>query len=203
MPRAADQQLQERIVKAAYRLWRARGEKGLTLRAVAKQAGTTTTTVYKRFRNREALRLAVARRVEQRLVKTVTSSADLKEFVQRYLHFAQTRPQEYRLLYGSAWPEIFGKGRPRPIQDWVLKQLSVRFGGEPQEYVLANLALFLATHGAASLITSTPKNPVNRELGDACLAILNVLLANVNIFSPSNEPAQSALEDRDLDSDQN
>ena len=50
MPRTPDQHLQERILKAAERLWRTRGEKGLTLRGVARHAGTTTTTVYKRFR---------------------------------------------------------------------------------------------------------------------------------------------------------
>src|SRR5215469_8401299 len=122
MPRTPDQHLQERILKAAERLWRTRGEKGLTLRGVAKHAGTTTTTVYKRFRNREALRHAVAKRVQEGLAKKV--------------------------MYGSTWPEIFGKGRPRPIQTWALNKLAQRFGGEPKDYVQANFALFLATHGA-------------------------------------------------------
>jgi AcrR family transcriptional regulator len=182
MPRAADQHLQERILQAAHRLWRTHGEKGLTLRGVAEQAGTTTTTVYKRFRNREALRRAIAKRVEERLVKTVTSCSSLEEFVHQYLRFAETHPQEYRLLYGSAWPEIFGKGRPRPIQTWALNQLAARFGGQPTDYVQANFALFLATHGAASLITAAPKNPANVEARESCLAIVEVLLKHVGIF---------------------
>lgn len=188
MPRAADQHLQERIAKAAHRLWRTHGEKGLTLRGVAKHAGTTTTTVYKRFRNREALRQVVAKRVEERLVKMVMSCSSLEEFVREYLRFAETRPQEYRLLYGSAWPEIFGKGRPRPIQTWALNKLAQRFGGEPKDYLQANFALFLAAHGAASLITSAPKNPANIEARNSCLAIVDVLLNNIGIFGTGENP---------------
>ena len=67
MPRTADQHLQERVLDAAQGLWRIKGEKGLTLRAVARRAGTTTTTVYKRFRNKEAIRLALAERVYRQL----------------------------------------------------------------------------------------------------------------------------------------
>ena len=42
MPPHADQLLEERILKAAQRLWRTRGEHGLTLRAVAREARSTT-----------------------------------------------------------------------------------------------------------------------------------------------------------------
>ncbi len=59
MPPKADKQLQERILKAAQRLWKTRGEHGLTLRAVAREAGTTTPTVYKRFRSKQAIQIAI------------------------------------------------------------------------------------------------------------------------------------------------
>ena len=67
MPPIADKHLEERILKAALRLWRKRGEDGLTLRAVAEEADTTTPTLYKRFRNKEALRLALAYRFREEL----------------------------------------------------------------------------------------------------------------------------------------
>ncbi len=38
MPPHADQLLQERILKTAQKLWRTRGESGLTLRAVARDS---------------------------------------------------------------------------------------------------------------------------------------------------------------------
>jgi hypothetical protein len=42
MPRKPDAALENRILDAAYKLWSKRGEDALTMRAVAKAAGTTT-----------------------------------------------------------------------------------------------------------------------------------------------------------------
>jgi len=153
MPRVADKHLQDRILVAAQRLWRARGGKGLTLRAVAREAGTTTTTVYKRFPNKEALLHALAERIHQQLIARITSAASLEEGNQRHLNFAENHPEEYKLLFGEAWTSVFAPGRARPLRDWFLSQFAARFGGEPRDYALAHFALFLATHGAASLLT--------------------------------------------------
>src|SRR5262245_14145642 len=162
MPRAADENLQERIVKTAQRLWRSRGEKGLTLRAVARAAGTTTTTVYKRFRNKEALRVALAERVYRQLTEETTSAPTLKEVFRRHLRFAETHPREYQLLFGPSWTEIFAPGRPRPLTDWLLAQLAEKFGGKPDDYLPFRFLLFLTTHGGASLLAASPRSPMNR-----------------------------------------
>jgi AcrR family transcriptional regulator len=61
MPRQPDPDLQERILNAAQKLWKKGAEKTLTMRAVAKAAGTNTTAVYRRFRNREDILRAAAR----------------------------------------------------------------------------------------------------------------------------------------------
>ncbi len=45
MARTTDPELTGKIVEAAFRLFHERGEKGLTLRAVAKAAGTTPPSV--------------------------------------------------------------------------------------------------------------------------------------------------------------
>jgi AcrR family transcriptional regulator len=182
MPRTADQHLQERILKAAHRLWRGKGEKGLTLRAVARQAKTTTTTVYKRFRNKEALCLAIAERVQKTIVATITSAPSVEEATRRYLHFAESHPREYQLLYGAPWPQIFGPGRPRPAQTWIMEQLAARFGGKPKDYAQIHFALFLATHGAASLLAAAPKNRVNVEARERCIAVCDAMLNNFHIF---------------------
>ena len=50
MPRPPDPDLEERILKAARKLWKKGGENALTMRAVAKAAGTKNTpAVYRRF----------------------------------------------------------------------------------------------------------------------------------------------------------
>src|SRR5262249_43388804 len=106
MPPRADLQLEERILKAAQRLWKSHGPASLTLRAVACEAGTTTPTVYKRFRNKQALHKALADRVRSQLNEQLFASQSLEEVCRRYLAFVHQRPHEYRLLL-HAWSDVF------------------------------------------------------------------------------------------------
>src|ERR1700740_1813641 len=106
MPPHADQLLQERILKTAHKLWRTRGEAGLTRRAVAREAGTSTPTVYKRFRNKEALRRALAERIRLQLNEYLFAASFLEGVCRGYLVFAEEHPHEYRLLWDS-WRDLF------------------------------------------------------------------------------------------------
>src|ERR1022692_3070050 len=65
VPRRPDPDLEGKILDAAQELWKKGGEKGLTMRAVAKAAGTNTPAVYRRFRNREDILRALLRRIQQ------------------------------------------------------------------------------------------------------------------------------------------
>src|SRR5690349_17916901 len=122
MPRTADEGLEQRILDSAQRLWRARGDTGLTLRAVAHAAGTTTTTVYKRFRNKQQIRFALAERVQRSIAKTVSGSTSIENACRRYLRFAENHPREYQLLFGPGWTQVIGKDRPRPTKEWFQNQ---------------------------------------------------------------------------------
>jgi AcrR family transcriptional regulator len=182
MPRTADQSLEAKIVKAAHRLWRLHGSTSLTLRAVAVAAGTTTTTVYKRFRNKEALLLALAELVQIRITERTTSAPTIEESYRRFLKFADQHPHEYRLLWGPAWSELLGPGRPRPIKDWLLDKFAARFGGKPKDYVLSYYALFLLVHGTASLLIVTRNRRTKAEIIGSCLAICDALVANTEVL---------------------
>src|SRR5215813_8787618 len=127
MPPIADKHLEERILKTAQRLWRTHGEDGLTLRAVARGAGTTTPTLYKRFRSKKALRMALAYRIREELNAQLFSSPTLEDVYRRYLRYAEENPHEYELLRMS-WGHFFSPGSPRPGRAWALAQLAGRFG---------------------------------------------------------------------------
>jgi AcrR family transcriptional regulator len=161
MPPHADLLLEERILKAAQRLWRSRGEKSLTLRAVAAAAGTTTPTVYKRFRNKQALRTALAIRIRSQLNEYLFASKSVEDVCPRYLQFAEDHPHEYQLLLHS-WSDIFHPDKPRPGLAWLLSQFANRFGGKPQDYSRSVYALFLLSHGAATLL-SVPSDAIARK----------------------------------------
>lgn len=188
MPRIADKGLEERILRTAQLLWRTRGAKSMTLRAVALQAGTTTTTVYKRFRNKEALLVALAERVRMRISEESTSVASIEESLRRFLDFADKHPHEYKLLWGPAWNEIYAPGRPRLVKTWMQEQLAQRCGGDPADYEPAYFALFFMLHGAANLLISTRNAARRSEIRDYCLRVCDTLLANIDILKPQDRP---------------
>src|SRR5215472_2952820 len=184
MPRPVDQGLEKRILQAAQRLWHARGDKGLTLRAVAREARTTTTTVYKRFRNKEDLRFALAEQARRNLAKATIGAVRVQDVYRLYLRFAENHPREYRLLFGPSWVHVIGATRPRPVREWLRAKLAERFGGVPDDYSDLFDALFLLMHGAASMIAVAPKSRANKEAERACISICDRLLKNVQIFRP-------------------
>src|SRR5208283_5335939 len=79
LPRQADPQLEQRILEAASRLRAKGGEKALTMRAVAKAAGTTTPTVYERYRDREDILRALRLQTRSELHATLHRTRSLRE----------------------------------------------------------------------------------------------------------------------------
>ena len=181
MPPISDKHLEERILKAARRLWRTRGESGLTLRAVARAAGTTTPTLYKRFRNKHALRLALAYRLREELNAELFSSQSLEEAHRRYLRYAEDNPHEYELL-GISWGHFFSPGSSQPGRAWLLTQLAARFGGTPEQYGPVFDALFLMCHGTATLMTVTDDKAMRESIRESCINVCDKLIANVAIL---------------------
>jgi AcrR family transcriptional regulator len=182
MPRLADQHLEAKIVNAARRLWRRHGAQSLTLRSVAREAGTTTTTVYKRFQNKEALLIALAELVQRKITSATTSAPTIEEAYRCFLAFAERHPHEYNLLWGPAWSEVLAPGRPRPIKAWLLEKFAARFGGKPEDYVRAYYALFLLIHGTANLLAVTQSRHSKAEMRNNCLAICDALVKNITVL---------------------
>ena len=181
MPPHADQMLEERILKAAQRLWRTRGEQALTLRAVAREAGSTTPTVYKRFRNKQALRNALAERFRSQLNEHLFASKSLEDVCRRYLAFAEEHPHEYQLLLHS-WGDIFHPDQPRPGRMWLMTQFAARFGGKPEDYSRPVYALFLLSHGAATLLSIPADDLARDEVRRNFLAISNTVIQQAKLF---------------------
>jgi len=179
MPPIPDKQLEERILKAAHRLWRTRGEKGLTLRAVAREAGTTTPTLYKRFRNKEALRLALAHRVREELTADLLSSPSVEQLHRRYLAYVEAHPREYELLRLS-WGHFFST--PRPVRGWLLAQLAARLGGQSEDYASVYDGIFLLCHGTSVLLTAAPDEGVQKATREIGIRVCDRLLENAAMF---------------------
>ncbi len=105
MPRQADPQLEQRILDAACRLWSRGGEKALTMRAVAKAAGTTTPTVYERYADRDDILSALRFQTRMELFAALTRTRTLSQACQRYLEYALKNPHAFEVLFdGFAQP---------------------------------------------------------------------------------------------------
>jgi AcrR family transcriptional regulator len=181
MPPIPDQQLEERILTAAGRLWRKYGEQGLTLRAVARAAGTTTPTVYKRFRNKEAIRLALAVRFRDDMLAAAFTSTSLDDMPRRFLAHAEENPHEYDLLRLS-WPQLFAPGRPRPGRALALAQMAERYGGAPEDYGQVADSLFLLCHGTATMLTLGGDPAAHKAMHEVCIKTCDQMIEHIEIF---------------------
>ena len=88
MPRQPDPDLEARILNAARKLWKKGAEKALTMRAVAKAAGTNTPAVYRRFCNRKDILRALLRRIQKDVADAIRPCQSPEEVCQRYLEYA-------------------------------------------------------------------------------------------------------------------
>ena len=194
MPPIPDRHLEERILKAAQRLWHTRGENGFTLREIARAAGTTTPTIYQRFRDKEALKRALALRVRDELNAVICSSTSPEEACRRHLQYAETHPLEYKLL-SISWPTL-APDVPRPARSWLLSQLAARFGGQAEEYSQVYYVLFLLCHGAATLLATEGDAGLQEEMRENCIRVCEKTIQNVAAFRVSSGgPARSGIED--------
>src|ERR1700678_999686 len=99
MSRKPDADLESRILDAAYKLWSRGGEKALTMRGVAKAAGTTTPTLYERYQDRDDILRAVRLQTRTELFATLSRTRSLPQACHRYLEFALEHRHAYEVLF--------------------------------------------------------------------------------------------------------
>jgi len=176
MSRHIDPEVEERILQAARKLWHKGGEQALSMRAVAKAAGTNTPAVYRRFRNREELLRALVSYYQQEFFKVLQPCRSLQEVGQAYLDFVLGRPREYLLMNSGLIGRV---SKTRPNLDFVVGRTSEWLGGAPGEHTPLVLALWALAHGAAMLRVSGSVLEANfPTLREAFSLAIDILVAN-------------------------
>jgi AcrR family transcriptional regulator len=174
VPRRPDPDLEGKILDAAQKLWKKSGEKGLTMRAVAKAAGTNTPSVYRRFRDRDDILRALLQRIRLQIAARMESIRSPEEGCERYLEYALRHPHEYELFYQKQY-ELFYSARSvragvkvvaRPSRDAMKRALSKKLGGSPDDHGRVLIALQMLVHGAAMLLIAKAILP--RDSEEAC-----------------------------------
>ncbi|MGA8236889.1 MAG: helix-turn-helix domain-containing protein, partial [Candidatus Sulfotelmatobacter sp.] len=110
MPRRADPDLEDKILDAAQKLWKKGGEKALTMRTVARAAGTNTPAVYRRFRDRDDILRGLLQRIRWEIAAQLEGISSPEEGCERYLDYAVSHPREYALFFQKEY-ELFYSAR--------------------------------------------------------------------------------------------
>jgi AcrR family transcriptional regulator len=176
VPRIADAGLEKRILDAGYLLWSEGGEKALTMRGVALAAGTTTPTVYERFRDKRELINFLRDRARLKMVSAIKSARTPAEACERALDFTLHCGNEYKLITID-WAARLGRKEPLPSFAFMKERLAEYLGGKQEDHNRLALSLVSQIHGAATLVLGkeTPAH-VAREIRGACLDACGTLI---------------------------
>lgn len=176
MPRKAEAGLEGRILDAAYKLWSERGEHALTMRAVAKAAGTTTPTLYERFRDKHDLLELLRTRARQNLYTAIRAADSAEDVCKRALEFTARHGHEYRLLT-DGWAARLSRKEPMPSVALMKERLAEELGGASDNHTDLSLALVALVHGTSLLLLAEGVNEdVARQLRRVCLEACEALI---------------------------
>src|SRR6478672_5355426 len=148
MARHSDPDVEARILRAARDLWHKGGETALSMRAVAKAAGTNTPAVYRRFRTREQILRALVQSYQQQLYQELVGCQSLDEVAERALDFALRNPREYQLINSGLLARMT---KERPNFDFVAHRCAEWFGGRARDHEALVFGMWAFMHGTAML----------------------------------------------------
>lgn len=175
MPRPIDPGLESKVLEAARKLWVKGGGKALTIRSVAKLAGTNPPALYRRFPDRDAILKALVEAYQADFVRDVESSESPKEFALRVLDIAMRRPQEYELFL---WGLRRGVTDARPVAELFMRRCAETLGGSPSDYLDLTLALRALLRGTAMYLMDNQETVSEKRTNEAYARAVDILIGN-------------------------
>jgi AcrR family transcriptional regulator len=157
--------LKEACVQAARDVIAEQGIEALSMRDVARKLGISHQAPYRHFESSDHLLAEIMRRcfadfaehLDRR--KSSDENGDHEDMGSAYLAYAAQKPLEYRLMFGTPWPEP--AQHPELVKyavhafDILRNSQRARYGDGPAHYAKADLdALFIwsTLHGMASIL---------------------------------------------------
>ena len=159
-----DPTLEKKIADAALLLLTNAGMQSITMRDVAKAAGTTTPTLYDRYRDREALLWALVTRVNDEVYRRVEKAKSVEQVGEILVRYLVTFPTHAELISRS-WPLVMNSDRPKPVMDLAKKLMMREHKCTAAEAERTAIAMFAQVFGMAILIRNAgEENPVSKTL---------------------------------------
>jgi AcrR family transcriptional regulator len=193
MPRLPDAALEERIVAGAVRLLDAGGEGAITLRAVAKEAGTTTPTIYKRFRDRDVLMQRLVDGLTDEMMAVFQSTRSVEAMVGAFLDESRARPMRVNLMV-TTFGARYAAGESMPafelLQLRIKKEVGIG-GRECEDLALAIASLAFGT--AQGMIAAGSDTKHAAEFERTAMHALRLLLKAFSRSRQRRMPVRLAL----------
>lgn len=191
MPKKPDPKLEARIVAAAMRLLDRGGEQAVTMRSVATEAGTTTPTLYERFRDRDALMERVLQEATVQLLAVLEPEHSIEGIFEAYLRFNAPRPMRFKLTVQTFGTRL-ATGEKMPVFDLVRARIRQQLGSSARESEDLSLAVASLLFGTVwGMIGAGADTHHARELKRTSLSALRKLLA---AFSGNKRGSSSSAE---------
>lgn len=188
MPRHSDPAVEGRILDAARKLWHKGGEKSLSMRAVAKMAGTNTPAVYRRYQNREEILRALVESYQQEVAKQLQPCRSIQEMAQKYADYALSYPQEHQLMMSGL---LARTTELRPNFEFALSRMAEWLGGNAKDYRRLMLAIVALIDGVVLLrSTGWVREEDTPALSEGFAKAVDVLVENESQFRNSAVPAK-------------
>jgi AcrR family transcriptional regulator len=159
-----DLELKEACVQAAREVIAERGVEGLSMRDVARRLDISHQAPYRHFPSRDHLLAEIMRRCFEDFTNFLDQSTkahaqdELRGMGEAYMAYAARMPLEYRLMFGTPWPEP--AAHPELVKhavhafDVLRKNLLKTYGnkkGATKKSELEALFIWSALHGLATI----------------------------------------------------
>jgi AcrR family transcriptional regulator len=186
LPRTPDPELEHEVTRAALRLLDTGGLPAVTLRAVAGEAGTTTPTIYERFRDRDELLQSVRQEVERELLAAIGRAQSVSEFIKRCLDYNIRHPYRVQFIAETLGFRL-AAGEPTPVYDRLKELLTQDVGVRGNKREQLGMAIASLVMGTARMIVSSGiGTPAAKDFYRTCQSALQLLL---KAFSATNTNA--------------
>lgn len=159
-----DLELKEACIQAAREVIAERGVEGLSMRDVARRLDISHQAPYRHFPSRDHLLAEIMRRCFEDFANFLDQSAkaqsddELRGMGEAYMTYAARMPLEYRLMFGTPWPEP--AAHPELVKhavhafDVLRQNLLTKHGkkkGAKKQAELEAMFIWSALHGLATI----------------------------------------------------
>ena len=192
--------LRRALVDAGRRLLEVEGGAGISLRAVAREAGVSPAAPYHHFRDKSELLDALAfegwdqlgNQMREALAAAGSERDRLVTLGVAYVRFARMNPAIYRVMIDCSHSH---ETMPEKLRDEGAYQLTrdtlVEAGVDPKDETgleLAAVAVWCAAHGVAEMVGFKEFEPLRVQLGGE-EAFLRSIFSQLDIFRPGRQDA--------------